>query len=87
MRGGLPKVIDMLRAAPSFMYDRPDLEKGNKVLLPPEVLETLMNTYQTGMPHPMVFSISSLRTRKTVYAGVLEFVAPEHTVILPFWLF
>ena len=45
MRGGLPKVIDMLRAAPSFMYDRPDLEKGNKVLLPPEVLETLMNTY------------------------------------------
>lgn len=43
MRGGLPKVIDMLRTAPSFMYDRPDLEKGNKVLLPPEVLETLMN--------------------------------------------
>lgn len=39
------------------------------------------------MPHPMVFSISSLRTRKTVYAGVLEFVAPEHTIILPFWLF
>lgn len=35
----------------------------------------------------MVFSVSTLRTRKTVYVGVLEFVAPEHTIVLPFWLF
>lgn len=35
----------------------------------------------------MIFSVSTLRTRKTVYVGVLEFVAPEHSIILPFWLF
>lgn len=35
----------------------------------------------------MVFSVSTLWTRKTVFVGVLEFVAPEHQIILPFWLF
>lgn len=35
----------------------------------------------------MIFSVSTLRTRKTVYVGVLEFVAPDAQIILPFWLF
>ena len=35
----------------------------------------------------MIFSVSTLRTRKTTYVGVLEFVAPPNTVVLPDWLF
>ena len=38
MRGGLPKVLDMLRASPSYTYNRKDLESGNKVLLPTSIL-------------------------------------------------
>ena len=45
MRGGLPKVLDMLWASPSYIYGRKDLENGNKVLLPPEVLHTITNMY------------------------------------------
>lgn len=41
MRGGLPKVVDMLQAHPSYQYNRKDLEAGNKVLLPSEVLNIL----------------------------------------------
>lgn len=78
MRGGLPKIIDMLSAFPSYSYNRKDLEAGNKVLLPPEVLEIITNQYHGNLPHPMVFSVSSLKSRKTVYVGVLEFIAPVH---------
>ena len=43
MRGGLPKVVDMLHATPSYLYNRKDLEAGNKVLLPPDILNLLTN--------------------------------------------
>ena len=87
MRGGLPRILDMLRIHPSFTYERPDLEKGNKVLLPSRILGQITDEYHGNMPYPMVFSISTLRSMKTVYVGVLEFVAPEDSVICPFWLF
>ena len=63
MRGGLPKVLDMLRAQPSYVYNREDIEKGNKVLLPAEVLHSITNMYHTNLPHPLVFSVSTLRKR------------------------
>jgi len=63
MRGGLPKVLDMLRASPSYNYGRKDIEAGNKVLLPASILNQLSNEYHNRIPHPMVFSISSLRTK------------------------
>ena len=84
-RGGLPQILDMLRVYPSYFVERQDLENGNKVLLPPRILEQIMD--EGNLPQPMVFSISTLRTQKTVYVGVLEFMAPDDAVILPFWLF
>ncbi len=87
MRGGLPRILDMLRSYPSFTYGRKDLEKGNKVLLPTRLLQTITNIYHGNLPYPMVFSVSTLRTKSTVYVGVLEFVAPDDSVVFPFWLF
>jgi len=86
MRGGLPEFMDMLRAQPSYVAHRPDLEKGDKVLLPSSILENILNRYGE-MPQPMIFSVSATRTRQTYFVGVLEFVAPPTTVILPFWMF
>lgn len=87
MRGGLPKVVDMLKVMSASSFNRKDINIGNKVLLPDEILNTVSNMYHSGLPYPMVFSISSLRTRKTVYVGVLEFVAPPNVVVIPDWLF
>lgn len=39
------------------------------------------------MPQPLIFRINSMRTTKIVYCGVLEFVAPDDTVVLPNWIF
>lgn len=85
-RGGLPEMLEMLRAQPSYFVGRPDLEKGDKILLPASILELILNKFG-NLPVPLIFSISPIRTRKTVYVGVLEFVAPEEIAILPFWLF
>ena len=87
MRGGLPKVVDMLKVMSASGFNRNDINIGNKVLLPDEILHTVSNMYPAGLPYPMVFSISSLKSRKTVYAGVLEFVAPPNVVVIPDWLF
>jgi ubiquitin fusion degradation protein 1 len=87
MRGGLPRILDMLRIHPSFTYERPDLENGNKVLLPSRLLGQITDEYHGNLPYPMVFSISTLRSMKTVYVGVLEFVAPDDAIVVPFWLF
>lgn len=87
MRGGLPKVVDMLRTTNASSVNRKDINMGNKVLLPDEVLHLITNQYDGSLPHPMIFSVSTLRTRKTTYVGVLEFVAPPNTVVLPDWLF
>ena len=39
------------------------------------------------MPQPLIFRINSMRTAKISYCGVLEFVAPDDTIILPNWIF
>lgn len=87
MRGGLPKVVDMLKAVPAESVQRKDINAGNRVLLPGEILQTLSNQFYGNLPHPMIFSVSTIRTKKTVYVGVLEFVAPENTVVMPDWIF
>lgn len=87
MRGGLPKVVDMLRVQSASGFNRRDINAGNKVLLPDEILHTLSNMYPVGLPYPMVFSVSSLKSRKTVYVGVLEFVAPQNQVVIPDWIY
>lgn len=86
-RGGLPQILDMLKAYPAYFFERTDIEEGNKILLPVRVLQEITDRSNGNMPNPMIFSLSSIKTKSTVYVGVLEFEAPENTCVLPFWLF
>ena len=86
MRGGLPMILDMLQAIPSYVYNMGNLESGNKVMLPSSILAQITHNYPQ-IPHPMIFSVSVMSPKKTVYVGVLEFTAPENQIVLPFWLF
>ena len=85
-RGGLPEMIDMLKAHSSNLHGRLDLEKGDKVLLPSSILENILERFG-NLPQPLVFSVSPIRTRETTFVGVLEFVAPQNVIILPYWMF
>lgn len=66
------------------MLERHDLEKGNKILLPPSVLNTLS---ASNLPYPMIFCVQNTYLNKQTYVGVLEFIAPEGTCYIPFWMF
>ena len=73
-----------LQAFPAFYIGREDLESGNKVLLPPNILDRLSN-YQ--LPEPLIFSIQNTTLGISTNIGVLEFISEKDTIILPNWLF
>lgn len=68
--------------SPSFA-GKPDLEKGNKILLPQSALDTLARVNVTW---PMLFEVSNNRTGRRTHCGVLEFIADEGTCNLPYWM-
>mmetsp|Transcript_20258 Transcript_20258/g.47472 ORF Transcript_20258/g.47472 Transcript_20258/m.47472 type:complete len:412 (-) Transcript_20258:172-1407(-) len=63
--------------------DKPDLEKGDKILLPPSAFDTLA---RLQVDYPMLFKLSSSVDNKITHSGVLEFTAEEGTCYIPFWM-
>ena len=70
------------RCYPVSFIDRSELENGDKIILPPSALNTLT---RLNITYPMYFRLESREQRKT-HVGVLEFVAEEGHVYLPYWL-
>lgn len=70
------------RSYPVSFIDRSDLEQGDKIVLPPSVLDTLT---RLNITFPMLFKLSARGGRHT-HCGVQEFVAEEGHSNLPYWL-
>lgn len=76
---------------PVSFIGRDELERGNKIILPPSALDTLA---RLNISYPMLFEISASRKNKETgksersrsHCGVLEFVADEGTCYIPYWL-
>lgn len=79
-----PEYSVSLKAFPALYIERKDMELGNKVLLPPSVLEYLSKYL---IPQPIMFSVQNILFGCCTNAGVLEFTAEEETCVLPNWLF
>lgn len=60
------------------------LEYSDKIILPPSCLEKLA---QLEIQYPMMFQITNPRAaEKKLHCGVLEFIAQEGMVYLPYWM-
>lgn len=70
------------RSFPVSFIDRSDLERGDKIVLPPSALDTLA---RLNIAYPMVFQIESRAGKKT-HCGVQEFIAEEGHANIPYWL-
>ncbi|KAI9800458.1 MAG: ubiquitin fusion degradation protein [Piccolia ochrophora] len=85
--GMLPMVFDeYYRCYPVAMMPGPDREvanHGGKVFLPPSALDKLTKMH---ISYPMQFELINGAVDKRTHAGVLEFVAEEGKIYLPFWL-
>lgn len=66
---------DFLEAYPGYFYERSDLEKGNKVLLPASIINSIGHL---KLPYPMIFELTNNANQVKTYVGVLEFNSPEH---------
>ncbi|KAH3984279.1 hypothetical protein HBI24_088330 [Parastagonospora nodorum] len=87
-RGGAPRRFDeYFRCYPIVMLPGPEREEANhggKVFLPPSALDKLTRLHIT---YPMLFElINGKEDGKTTHAGVLEFIAEEGKIYLPYWL-
>lgn len=51
--------------------------------MPPSALEQLT---RLNIVYPMVFKLTNKKTNRITHCGVLEFVADEGKVYLPYWV-
>ncbi|XP_057327089.1 ubiquitin recognition factor in ER-associated degradation protein 1 [Microplitis mediator] len=63
--------------------ERQDVERGGKIIMPPSALEQLT---RLNIVYPMLFKLTNKKTNRVTHCGVLEFVADEGKVYLPYWM-
>ena len=70
---------------PSFMQtDRPQVEEGDKIIMPTSCLEMLA---RLRISYPMLFEVTNeLAGGRRTHCSVLEFIAPEGVIYLPHWM-
>lgn len=51
--------------------------------MPPSALDQLT---RLNIVYPMLFKLTNPRTRQVTHCGVLEFVADEGKIYLPYWV-
>ncbi|QKX60721.1 uncharacterized protein TRUGW13939_07867, partial [Talaromyces rugulosus] len=85
--GGTARRFDeYYRCYPVVMLPGPERENvnhGGKVIMPPSALDKLTRLHIT---YPMLFELHNGAKEKMTHAGVLEFIAEEGKIYLPFWL-
>lgn len=68
---------------PSSFIDKPNLEAGDKVIMPPSALDRLAFLH---IQYPMLFELHNDATDRISHCGVLEFIAEEGMIYMPYWM-
>lgn len=85
-RGPPRRFDEHYRCYPVVMMPGPERESANhggKVFLPPTALDKMTRLHIT---YPMLFEVINGAKERTTHAGVLEFIAEEGKIYLPFWV-
>ena len=59
------------------------LEHGGKIIMPPSALDQLT---RLNIVYPMLFKLSNSTSGRTTHCGVLEFIADEGKIYIPYWM-
>lgn len=84
--GASRRFDEYYRCYPVAMMPGPERENvnhGGKVIMPPSALDKLTRLHIT---YPMLFELHNGAKEKMSHAGVLEFIAEEGKIYLPYWL-
>ncbi|RZF44000.1 hypothetical protein LSTR_LSTR007272 [Laodelphax striatellus] len=63
--------------------EREDVERGGKIIMPPSALDHLT---RLNITYPMLFKLTNSAMNRVTHSGVLEFIADEGKVFLPYWM-
>lgn len=87
MFGSVPRTFNKhFRCYSVVMFpgnEREDVERGGKIIMPPSALDQLTRLH---IVYPMLFKLSSNKSGRNTHCGVLEFVADEGKIYLPYWM-
>lgn len=75
------------RCYPSSFFpgnSRENIEHGGKILMPPAALQILTHL---NIQYPMLFKLTNQQANCSTHCGVLEFIADENTIYIPYWMF
>lgn len=67
----------------TMLGEREDVERGGKIIMPPSALDTLT---RLNIQYPMLFKLSNKSQNRDTHCGVLEFVADEGRIYIPYWM-
>jgi hypothetical protein len=71
----------------AFLARGLDLSKGDKIVLHSQVLENLMAVCQDELPHPTIFRVDSIKSKRTTHCGVLEYSGSDpFAAYFPLWM-
>lgn len=71
------------RCYPASFIDKPQIENGDKIIMPPSALDRLASLH---IDYPMLFELRNASTERVSHCGVLEFIAEEGMIYMPYWM-
>lgn len=71
------------RCYPASFIEKPQLETGDKIIMPPSALDRLASLH---IDYPMLFELRNDVTERLSHCGVLEFIAEEGMIYMPYWM-
>ncbi|XP_016450133.2 uncharacterized protein LOC107774986 [Nicotiana tabacum] len=71
------------RCYPVSFIDKPQLENGDKIIMPPSALDRLASLH---IDYPMLFELRNAAAERVSHCGVLEFIAEEGMIYMPYWM-
>ena len=71
------------RCYPASFIDKPQIENGDKIIMPPSALDRLASLH---IDYPMLFELRNDSTERVSHCGVLEFIAEEGLIYMPYWM-
>ncbi|XP_019083447.1 PREDICTED: ubiquitin fusion degradation protein 1 homolog [Camelina sativa] len=68
---------------PASFIDKPQIESGDKIIMPPSALDRLASLH---IDYPMLFELRNAGIERVSHCGVLEFIAEEGMIYMPYWM-
>uniref|UniRef100_A0A2K2AVM6 Uncharacterized protein n=1 Tax=Populus trichocarpa TaxID=3694 RepID=A0A2K2AVM6_POPTR len=71
------------RCYPASFIEKPQIESGDKIIMPPSALDRLASLH---IDYPMLFELRNAAAERVSHCGVLEFIAEEGMIYMPYWM-